>query len=814
MRFSSSSECCLEAAIGLAAACALLAGAPKAARALAAPLSSAPARTSTTWHYSLGWRGQEARVSVRLDGKYLLRAPAGERLITAQRWRVQTASPLFDALFAMAQQDLAGDSVSAITDAAFDHGRPIPCRCFIAGEEWPFVWTRDVSYSIDLGLWRLGPGRARASLLFKISPPRAAAPRHDLFVMQDTGSGGSWPISTDRVVWFLGARHLLSDPAFADTVYRTLLDTLAQDRRYVFDPWLGLYRGETSFLDWREQTYPAWTAHDVVFIAQSFALSTNVLHYEALQLAAEMAKQRGHRTVAARYAREARDLKKAIDTRFWRPDRGLYMSYIGGPVDPAPFDAYDLLGLDLAITSGVADPERARESLEHYPAWPAGSPVIWPERRDQPIYHNRAIWPFVSDYTLRAARRLGDPALIALEVRSLMRGAALNASNMENYSLLAQSTHVPGPLGGPVVDSPRQLWSVAGYLDMVLRGVFGVEDDGRVAPELPSTLVPMLFGSRRQISLYLDGRRVVLDRPASLDGALLVAGAIQQHGGTSEVELMATPPRAAPPRMNAPLYLAPLPATAPPLSASGVGTPVGIGGRWPRHWTAAGSGEYLAWLHYSNSHGPINTGITAAVRRLEIRCADSPRQVMPVVMPQSERWQASTTVRFHAHADAACTFSLLQGFNMSDLAQFAHYTGPPPAPPAKASHATGSRQAARPSPPRPKPAHPKPVLNGGATGPLDSARIGALMIAPIGRHTRPRTAVASPRNSSDSGHGSHCIRGRCRRALLRDVVDRAHHARIRARASAGLHTQGAGRPAHGCLQSLAARSRHVGSGSR
>jgi len=713
--------------VEVVAICALLAATTKCAEASEAAPSPAPARSSAAaWHESLTWRGQEARVSVRLDGKYVLHSPAGERVIAAQRWRVKTASPLFDALFAMAQEDLARDSVGAITDAAFDHGRPIPCRCFIAGKEWPFVWTRDVSYSIDLGLWRLDPGRARASLLFKISRPRAAAPRHDLYVMQDTGSGGSWPVSSDRVVWFLGARHLLADSAFADTVYRTLIDTLAQDRRYVFDPRIGLYRGETSFLDWREQTYPAWTAHDVVFIAQSFALSTNVLHYEALRLAAEMARQRGHRAGAARYAREARDLKNAINARFWQPDRHLYMSYIGGPVDPEPFDAYDLLGLDLAITSGVADAARARESLEHYPAWPAGSPVIWPERRAQPIYHNRAIWPFVSEYTLRAARRVGDASLIALEVRSLMRGAALNASNMENYSLLAQSTHVSGPLGGPVVDSPRQLWSVAGYLDMVVRGIFGVEDDGRIVPALPASLVPMLFGSRRHISLYLDGRHIILERPASLDGALLVAGARRRHGATTEVELVGAPARAASPPMNAPLYLAPLPATAPPLSAFGAGPAAGIGGRWPRHWTAAGSGEYLAWLHYSNNHGPINTGITAAVRRLQIRCAGSAGEIMPVVMPQSAGWQASTTVRFHAHAGAACTFSLLPGFNMSDLAQFARYTGPPPPPPPPIPAVAAT--SVDPVPVRSSPA--KPAI-GGATGPLDSARIGALRIAPL-----------------------------------------------------------------------------------
>jgi hypothetical protein len=691
---------------------------------------------ASAWHESLSWHGREARVTVRLDGKYLLHSPTGERVIAAQRWRVKTASPLFDALFAMAQQDLARDSVGVITDAAFDHGRPIPCRCFIAGKEWPFVWTRDVSYSIDLGLWRLDPARARASLLFKISPPRAAAAPQNLYVMQDTGSGGSWPISTDRVVWFLGARHLLAEPAFADTVYRTLTDTLAQDRRYVFDRRLGLYRGETSFLDWREQSYPAWTAHDVVFIAQSFALSTNVLHYEALELAARLAGERGEQSAAARYAREARDLKGAINARFWRPDRHLYMSYIGGPVDPEPFDAYDLLGLDLAITSGVADAERAQQSLEHYPAWPAGSPVIWPERRDQPIYHNRAIWPFVSEYTLRAARRIGDPALIALEVRSVMRGAALNASNMENYSLLAQSTHVPGPLGGPVVDSPRQLWSVAGYLDMVLRGIFGVEDDGRIAPELPTSLVPMLFGSERRISLYLDGRRIVLDRPASLDGAMWVAGQTQQHGDTTEVELVAAAADAAPPPMHAPMYLTGTAAArvlAPALPAPAAR----VAGRWPRHWSATHRGEYLAWLRYSNDHGPINTGITAAVRRLEIRCAGSPLEVRPVVMPQSEGWQASTTVRFDARSGASCTFSLLPGFNMSDLARFAHYTGPPPVPappPTNASH-TGKQPGRAPPPAKGAAVRPRarrpPKANGGATGPLNSARIGALRLAPV-----------------------------------------------------------------------------------
>ena len=705
------------------------------------------------WHHSLEWRGQVARVVAAPDG-YVLRSPAGARTIHWQRFRSRTASPLFDALFAMAQSDLKKDSVSAIEDPAFNHGHPIACRCFIAGKDWPFAWTRDLSYSTDLGLWRFDPVRARASLSFKVSPVRATGMPPGEDVMQDTGSGGSWPISTDRVVWFLGARHLLDDRRFAATAFQALTDTLAQDRRYTFDSPVGLYRGETSFLDWRQQTYPEWTAHDVVFIAQSFSLSTNVLHYEALRLAAALSGQRGRASAARRYLEQAAALKRAINLRFWRPGRGLYMSYIGGRVAPAPFDAYDLLGLDLAIVSGVADRARAERVLASYPIWPAGSPVIWPERRDQPIYHNSSIWPFVSEYTLRAARRIEDAPLIASEIRSLMRGPALYASNMENYSLLGQSTHVPGKLGGPVVDSPRQLWSVAGYLDMVLRGVFGLRDDGSVHPELPASLVPMLFGSGRSITLDLGARRIVLRRPARLTGNLLVAGAVRRQGGLTEVQLIATRATEPPPPAHAPMYLPPTPAAPTVVAAGGdwridshvrsgflylngrrlgpisahrrmargeglrcfsvtargrggleslhspetcVGPEQSAAGPWPRQWTASRPGVYMAWLTYDNPHGPISTGITAAVRLMVVHCAGSAPREAPVVMPQSHGDESSTVVRFRARAGARCRFSLARGFNMSDLAHFAYYTGG----------------------------------QGGATGPLDSARIGDLHITPL-----------------------------------------------------------------------------------
>ena len=734
------------------------------------------------------WQGRTAVMQSGAEGTYALRGTFGEREIPAQPRSVQTASTLFDGLFAMAQDDLAQDSISEIHDGAYDHDRAIACHCFETGEKWPYVWTRDVSYSIDLGLWRYDRARAVNSLGFKLSGVRAKDVPQGLYPMQDTGSGGSWPISTDRVVWFLGARHLLDDEKFADKVWQALNDTLAQDREYAFDARMGLYRGETSFLDWREQTYPEWTRDNVVFIGQSFALSTSVLHYQALQLAARMAARRGDPR-AKQYATQADALKRAINAHFWRADRGMYMSYIGG--DGLPVEAYDLLGLSLAITSGVADAERARSSLAHYPAWPAGSPVIWPERADQPIYHNRAIWPFVSAYALRAARKVDDPNLIAFEIESIMRGAALAGSNMENYELATQATHIDeGKLSGPVVDSKRQLWSVAGYLDMVAEGVFGMTGDGKIEPKLPRSLVPMLFGKRDAITLQLPDRRITLKRPQHANGNLLVADEVEDDGSNTVVTLKAINVPALPLRIDAPLYAPPTPAaphvshdgdewrvraegdrsvlyvdgkrfgkagdawtvpltpfaqsvaptartrtaslsasTSPAaqatLSANGmegsarrcfrvtrvgkdgieslpsletcVGDESQVSGAWPRTWTAPSTGRFRVGFDYANNHGPINTGVTAAVKRLAIRCTGSPEQVASIVMPHSIGEQSSTTGTFTAKAGARCTFALQQGFNMSDLANFAHYTG-------------GA---------------------GGSEGPLNDARIGALHIAPL-----------------------------------------------------------------------------------
>jgi hypothetical protein len=698
-------------------------------------LGATAAHAESNWQGNVEFAGRSARATVTADG-YRLDANGSTLRIARQAATATTASVLVDALFALAQQELSQARVDSISDGAFDHGAAQACRCLQTGEKWPYVWTRDLAYATDLALYRFDPQRARNGLLFKLSPLRAAAPRDaaaPLYVVQDTGSGGSWPVSTDRVAWFLGAAHLLDDAGFAATAFNALAATLEQDRRYAFDAARGLYRGETSFLDWREQSYPAWTSADVGFIAESFALSTNVLHYQALRLGERLARARHDRRAGA-WQRQAQALAAAIERAFWRPDRGLYMSYVGGDGAPRRIEAYDLLGTALAIVSGVAPAAHARRALANYPTWPAGSPVIWPEHADAAIYHNRAIWPFVSAYALKAARALDEPARIAHELRSILLGAALAGSNMENYEVTTLAVHVDdGARSGPVVNSPRQLWSVAAMLDAVVEGVFGLGADDSVTPKIPRALVPMLFGERAEIRLDLPGRSIVLVKPPTLRAQdnLLVADRASGSRAATRVTLRGThvaqsalplgreayaPATPAPPRIDrdgtgwavqatdaAPLRLyvdgtfartfarsTHLPAhraqqcvsltreaagiESLPSEPLCVGEVASVGGAWPRSWTAPASGRYRLRLAYRNAHGPINTGITAAVRLLAVRCGGATRTAA-VVMPHGTGADESTALTFTARAGQRCTFALDGGFNMSELAHYRHYTG-------------------------------------------------------------------------------------------------------------------------------------------
>lgn len=469
---------------------------------------------------------------------------------------VRTGNLAFDALFALAVTEMRQNAVSQIKDGNYNGGAPVDCECFETGEKWHYVWTRDLSYAAHLGLAMLDPQRVRNSLEFKLSGYRegVARPRHaagtadGLQVVQDTGSGGSWPVSTDRVAWAFAAEEVLKNlPAaergpFAARALKALSNTLENDRLAAFDRSTGLYTGEQSFLDWRDQSYAAWIPGDLASMASASALSTNVAHYQALAFTARLAREQGDNARARRYEGWARRLKLAINQRLWLPDAGMYSSLTAGHFDGAPLHKFDWLGQSLAIVTGVASPAQARRILATYPHGPMGAPVIWPQQRGMPVYHNRAIWPFVTGYGLKAAAAAGNAAVADAAYDSLIRGAALNLSNMENLEWLTGQPilldEANPALGGPVINSQRQLWSVGAYLGMVVGQVFGVSatDDGIALRPMLTAHLRRMFGATDSIALHdlrMHGKRITVRLrlpPASTGVGIYSVGAITVNG--------------------------------------------------------------------------------------------------------------------------------------------------------------------------------------------------------------------------------------------------------------------------------------------
>ena len=150
-----------------------------------------------------------------------------------------------------------------------------------AGAKWPGVWTRDVSLSAILSLALVAPDATRRSLMAKVD----SAGR----IIQDTGTGGSWPVSSDRMVWALAAWELYAATGDRDWLrqsYDIIRRSAEADLHAVRDPATGLFNGESSFEDWREQSYPRWMQPADIYTSQN--LGTNAVHYAAYRVLGDM----------------------------------------------------------------------------------------------------------------------------------------------------------------------------------------------------------------------------------------------------------------------------------------------------------------------------------------------------------------------------------------------------------------------------------------------------------------------------------------------------------------------------------------------
>lgn len=344
------------------------------------------------------------------------------------------------------------------------------------GKEWAGVWTRDVSYSIILSMAALQPEASMISLMKKVNAEGQ--------IIQDTGSGGAWPISTDRMVWALAAWEIYKvtgDRKWLEKVYPIVKCSFEKDFATVYDA-DGLVKGETSFIDWREQSYPKWM--QTADIAQSVAMGTNVVHCAGLGVLADMAAALGKKKEAVEFRNRAEAMAAAIDKTFWLDDKGYYAMYKYGRDNEILNPRAETLGESLSILFDVAPAARHARITESNPVTPYGAAIFYPQISDMPSYHNNALWPFVGSYWALANAKAGNEEGTLQAIGAIFRPAALFATNKENFNLDNGDIFTE-------LNSSNMLWSLSGNLALTNRILFGInfEPDGlRIAPFVPKAL--------------------------------------------------------------------------------------------------------------------------------------------------------------------------------------------------------------------------------------------------------------------------------------------------------------------------------------
>lgn len=330
-----------------------------------------------------------------------------------------------------------------------------------AGASWQGVWTRDTAYAAAMGGALAAPEDFRRSLMSRV---------RNGIILQDTGTGGGWPVSTDRVAWALGAwavYRATGDREWLEQCADIITNTLEQDAR-VLPQDTPLQPGETSFIDWREQSYPDWAtpAH----IGAGFAFGTNVVHAVCRRLHMRMLRLLGRKAEADRREEEYDSLVESINNTFWsRANQQYGMLYtLHGYLD----ERVDSLGNALAVRYGIAG-EHGERAMQALPRSAYGTPVFSPYKAGQQAsYHNRAIWPFVEGWVLQAHAELRDCAGFAFSMASLLGAFLVNGSHKENFN--AES----GEADETVQNSDSQLWSICGMLGAVYHGLFGLQFEG------------------------------------------------------------------------------------------------------------------------------------------------------------------------------------------------------------------------------------------------------------------------------------------------------------------------------------------------
>ena len=395
--------------------------------------------------------------------------------------------PALDEAYRKARRTIAGD----VKDGAF-----------LAGQNWPQVWTRDSSFSVDMACALLYPEVSKKTLLGLREDVKEIG---ECWYQDKCGHFDGWPNLTDSIAGATGAWSLYlvtGDRDLLRPVFERTVRTLQRAERDAFFKDVGLFGGCSTFME-SNSGYPKQYAMKGPMIARTKALSTNLLYYRGYLVAARLAQLLGED--AAPWQTKAAALKEAVNRKLWLPKKGYYAYFLDA--DGRLEERMEGCGEAFAILYRVADAGKTRSILQNAPTSPSGFPCLWPqfpewthikEKKDTAdYYHNGMIWPFVEGYWAWAASQSKDVAVFGRELDALVRLSQKASTYQEFYF----------PENGEPGGSPRQLWSASGFLSMIYHGLFGMdflENGIAFAPVVPARFHKLTLTNVKYRGAVLD----------------------------------------------------------------------------------------------------------------------------------------------------------------------------------------------------------------------------------------------------------------------------------------------------------------------
>jgi glycogen debranching enzyme len=257
--------------------------------------------------------------------------------------------------------------------------------------------------------------------------------------------------------------------------------------------------------------------------------------YAARRAMAWLAERRNERELAQHWRRRAKQLRSAVEERFWMPDLGYYAIALDGHGAPCRVRASNAGQL---LFTRLPAPKRAARVIEQLTSsafddgWGIRTLAHGEPRFNPMSYHNGSVWPHDTAICAAGMANYGQRRAAARLVSELFTASAHFDTRLpELYCGFGRRVGEP-PVGYPVACLP-QAWS-SGAIFMMLQACLGITIDAEAEtihidrPELPGEVERLtvrdiaINGSAIDIAFTRVGERVIGAPVGALPGSVQV----------------------------------------------------------------------------------------------------------------------------------------------------------------------------------------------------------------------------------------------------------------------------------------------------